>query len=392
MSSFLPKDVQMISQGTYGCIFKPGMNCRGEPEEEGYITKIQFDKDTSQNEYNIGIHLLNNNDSLTEFNSRFAPIVDSCPIDIVDIKKDYIQKCELIRENSYQNTFFSNKIRYVGKYTLGDYFTVFFQEINKSIFLSTFFDTHLYLLDSLLFLKKKDVIHFDLKENNILMDEKYYVPIIIDFGLSIRKDQLEKPIDYKQAFFQYYDKYPPWCLEIVLISFIIDGGSVSSIWGGVKLPPRKMPENRGKSSDWSSKRVNLEDLLEIIEHFFKANYLVQMITSERIKTVQKKKWKTWIRKYYKKGGSATYGKFLVEELMKSWDTWDTFGLSVVYFRMARKFMPNHFISYRELLVKNILSIPPNRENPEQFSTKLSTFLSEMSISEKKDWIHSLQRT
>ena len=213
------------------------------------------------------------------------------------------------------------------------------------------------------------------------MDEKYYVPIIIDFGLSIRKDQLEKPVDYPEKFFQYYDKYPPWCLEIVLISFIIDGGAVSSIWGGVKLPPNTMPENRGKSTDWSSKKVKLEDLLAIIEHFFKANYLVQMITSERIKTVQKKKWKKWIRKYYKKGGNAIYGKFLVEELMKSWDSWDTFGLSVVYFN-----------SYRELLVKNILAIPDKRENPEQFSSKISTFLSKITISEKKNWIHSLQRT
>ena len=78
--------------------------------------------------------------------------------------------------------------------------------------------------------------------------------------------------------------------------------------------------------------------------------------------------------------------------MKSWDSWDTFGLSVVYFKMAKKFMPNHFISYRELLVKNILAIPDKRENPEQFSSKISTFLSEITISEKKNWIHSLQRT
>ena len=144
MSSFLPKDVQMIRQGTYGCIFKPGMNCRGEPEEEGYITKIQFDKDTTQNEYAIGVHLLNNNDSLTEFNSRFAPIVDSCPIDIGDIKKDYIAKCNLIQENSYQNTFFSNKIRYVGKYTLGDYFTVFFKK-QKNPFFFLLFSTHIFI-------------------------------------------------------------------------------------------------------------------------------------------------------------------------------------------------------------------------------------------------------
>ena len=387
--SFNNRDIQLITQGAYGCIFKPGMNCKGGMEEEGYITKIQFDKETSKNEEDIGDHLLNNNVSSLDFHRRFAPILDSCPIIVGDIKKDFIEKCDFIRNNSFQDVFYSNKIRYVGKYTVNDYFVMFFKETNKSSFLATFFETHLYLLDSLHFLTKKNVIHFDLKENNILMDEVYFVPIIIDFGLSIRKDQLEKTTDYPIKFFQYYDKYPPWCLEIVLISFIVHEINVYSISGGLKVPSMAIKK------DWSSKKVKLEDLLAIIDQFFKASYLIQMITSERVKTVYKKKWKTWIRKFYPKNKStsiitqAISAKTLVEEIMKSWNTWDTFSLSVIYFRMAQKFMPNHFVSYRSLLVKNILSIPPNRENPVQFSNKLSTLLSKIDLSEKKKWISSL---
>ena len=35
----------IIGQGSYGCVFKPGINCKGKTNSsENYISKIQIDK------------------------------------------------------------------------------------------------------------------------------------------------------------------------------------------------------------------------------------------------------------------------------------------------------------------------------------------------------------
>lgn len=396
------RKIEIISQGTYGCIFKPGMNCKGEIEKKGYITKLQYDQETTQNEVNIGKILLEKDVSINmskkeqrKYDERFAPILHSCPVMIgQERREDFIEKCKVIKDNSSKNIFSSNKIRYVGKYTLFDYFSMLIREPNKSKFIGYCIRFHKYLLESASILKEKKIIHFDLKENNILIDEKQNIPVIIDFGLSINmKLLLQEPMNsylYTKTFFTYYDKYPPWCLEIILISFIVNNVPVDSIWGGAKdkFDPRtKMQEKKKENAiDWTSRIVKKEDLLSIIDHFFENNPLIIMIsldTRENYKT----QWKNWIQSIYMEKRSTIHGIFMVKKLIHSWTSWDTFGLSVIFFILLYKFTPNHFLGYKHILVGNILAIPTEREIPEVFQKKLSDYFHSLDATkEKAEWI------
>jgi hypothetical protein len=408
MSSFLSdstRKIDLISQGTYGCIFKPGMNCKGEIEKEGYITKIQYDQETTQNEVDIGKILLNNSDldpyqdpdqdKKKDYEERFAPILDSCSISLGLIKDDFIEKCKVIKDNALANHFYSNRIRYVGKYTLFDYFSMLIQESNKSKFMSFCSQFHIYLLDSVLLLKEKNIIHFDLKENNILINQKRNVPVIIDFGLSISMDLLlKKPMDpylYTKTFYAYYDKYPPWCLEIVLISFIVSNVSVNSIWGGgdEKKSKRRKPK-KIKESDfvWISRIVKKEDLLSIVDHYFEENPVLKMISLDTRKKY-KNNWNDWIQKIYTDKKSTVFGMFMVNKLIEAWTTWDTFGLSVIFFRLLHKFIPNRFLEYQNILIENMLAIPTERKGPDVLKNRLTLyFRSQNVLQENKNWIHS----
>ena len=420
MSSFVLSDsnaqelpIQLISQGTYGCIFKPGMNCKGGLEQEGYITKIQNDKETTRNEYEIGKVLLKDNGAAaTEYAERFAPILNSCPVSIGKIKENFIEKCDVIKNNPLQSKFYSNQIRYVGKYTLRDYLSMVFDEPNKLSFIYFCRDFHIYLLNSLVLLQEKNIVHFDLKENNILIDEKHNVPVIIDFGLSISTDVLlQEPIPYgmyDKKFYVYYDKYPPWCLEIVLISFIVNDVTPDSIWegreekdSGIYKKKKKDKKNKKKGDNtlfealsdnkfiWSSKAVKIDDLLAIIDHYFQKNYVTEMISPEH-KKKYKTQWNKWIKGIYGEKRSVLSGSVMVSKLMASWKSWDTFGLSVIFFMILQKFVPNHFSEYQDLLIDNILSIPSERENAANYQKRISKyFYSSKSTEEKDAWLHSM---
>jgi len=79
-------------------------------------------------------------------------------------------------------------------------------------------------LKSLEKLEQAGMVHYDLKANNIIMDDAYHRPIIIDFGISFLVADLRgDPPDvsaYRRIFYNDYNKYPPWCIEIVLMSYL----------------------------------------------------------------------------------------------------------------------------------------------------------------------------
>lgn len=415
MSSFLSDSIELINQGTYGCIFKPGMNCKGGIEKKGFITKLQYDQETTQNEVDISKILLNNdNDSdhdlnlnkKKEYEKRFAPILDSCSISLglINEKHDFIKKCNVLKENALANKFYSNRIRYVGKYTLVDYFSNLMKDfdskkrITKYLFIRACSKFHLYLLESVLLLKEKKIIHFDLKENNILIDQKLNVPVIIDFGLSINMDPLlKKPIDsylYTKTFFTYYDKYPPWCLEIVLVSFIVNSvSSVDSIWGGENPRIRKPKQMNENTVDWTTLSVKKEDLLLIVDHYFEENPVIKMI-SLNIRQEKKEKWINWIREIYTDKKTTMHSMIMVNKLIESWTTWDTFGLSVIFFMLLHKFVlvPDKLSKYQYIIIENMLAIPPERKGAEDLKKTLyDNFHSPNAIKENNIWTWNRNR-
>lgn len=336
--------IRLLDQGTYGCIFYPGVNCSGKMERKQYITKVQKEKDTSENELKIGKYI----QKIKLYGMYFAPILKSCPIQLAKIEREEITKCELFDSEDQAQLkekmkYISNKIRYVGKNTLQ---THLIERLQSDIytFFPHFLETHIYLLNSIVKLTKINVIHYDIKENNIIYDPMNRVPIIIDFGLSFNIKELTNKANMERAFYTYYDKYSPWCLEIIMISYMIK-------------------ENR---DNWDTRPIPIEKLNSVIDSFFLNNPV--MILISKIVDIHPfiKKWKMYVRKYIHKKG-----KDFINELLKHANTWDHYGISVMYLFMLHDFhwiIPNtdrkeetsFLFQYQSLLVDHILSIPINR--------------------------------
>lgn len=242
------KPAQIIGQGTYGCVFRPDINCHTQlPGSNDYLSKISLQNTFSMTEISIGKVIK----SIPNFHFFFAPILESCDINVSTIDHSQIEKCDVITKsyaNSYANSltgstipkFVSNKIRYVGNQDLNAYlYHILIAECNNSSLvkclshlkktkniinlLSKVVETHLYLLNSIKLLNENGIVHLDLKFNNIIHDKDNDVFIIIDFGLSKQIKDMEAT-NYqkysKRRFGVLVETYPPWAIDIVMLSYI----------------------------------------------------------------------------------------------------------------------------------------------------------------------------
>jgi len=187
----------LIQQGVNGCIFHPTLTCK-KPKfsnnNEKFVTKIQEANWISNNEEDIGIKI----SSLANYRKYFAPVIKSCPVKNInrkelrkhfDDKDKYGELCNLF--NYELNMLNLQYIPYIENIDFKDLFL--YRIKDKDLRLSKyninvqkrFFKTYLHLLNAADLLNKKNIIHNDLHQYNIVYDLKQRLPIILDFGYSL---------------------------------------------------------------------------------------------------------------------------------------------------------------------------------------------------------------
>ena len=213
------KQLQIIGQGTYGCVFRPEINCRTQQSgSKDYLSKIQMADNISSAEIELGKII----QTIPNYRFFFAPILSYCDINLSTIDQRQIEKCDMVKDalkEHHNPKFISNKIQYAGKNTLGTYFHELL--VNKcanggdnplncvstnskkkknsiNIYLSKIVESHLYLLNSIQLLNDKGIMHLDLKENNVMHDDDNDIFILIDYGLSAQNKLLE-PATYEKT-------------------------------------------------------------------------------------------------------------------------------------------------------------------------------------------------
>jgi hypothetical protein len=334
--------IKLLSQGSYGCVFRPTLNCNGNIGSKRYVSKIQNNTENSKKETDIGQVIK----KIKNYALHFAPIVKTCPVSLGKLKDDEISKCEIVdmKYKNAKNTYVTNKIKYVGKYTLGDYLFQVYQSTPK-LFLRTFMDSYFDILQSVSILNKHNILHLDLKENNILYDEKNSKPILIDFGLSVVTVGL-KPENYQTAFFTYGYDYPPWCFEISVISYAVNE----------------------LSEDWATQTTAADVFDKLALNFINQNPLFEENPGQIVffTSQEKAAYKTKLMEYLKPYEGKTWLE-LVDELLKFVLTWDLYGIHVIYLYLIHKIYPEErdFSAYPSLqrfigTLKREITAAPNQ--------------------------------
>lgn len=344
---------EFIGQGTYGCIYKPNIPCKNEKptksnKNKKFISKLQRKQENSEREANFGKII---KAKIPKYATMFAPIIDSCPVNIEQFEQNDIDKCNIItkdKEDGMQEgidvEYISYRMRYAGNQFLSQYFVSLIKKRPKKL-IKRMIETHIYLLKSLTKLIKltPPIIHYDLKDNNIIYDEKLGVPIIIDFGLSF---ELEPNKEFDQAiateqYYVFYEKYPPWCIELVLLSYIVQKISGTS---GITANIRE---------------TDISKLQEICHIFVSEN---DIFNSNGITLEEAEIFKQGIYGYISTYLGKTW-KTMFNDLQKGYTSWDNYSLSVIYLFYINDYL-NTINSpiidkYIALLKKVILALPGN---------------------------------
>lgn len=333
MNIFNMQGGKLLSEGGYGCVFHPEISCEGkETNNKEFVTKIQQKDFSASNEIKIGEILTRKYENRRDkpLLNNFAPVISTCPIKLSKIKSSDKNKCKVFKNIDTTNMIML-KIRYIESLDFDSY--IIENKNARNIFL-TLISAYNYLLKSLALLQNANIVHFDLKGQNIIFDLKKIIPIVIDFGLSLPMDQVKNDNLY-DYFYVYAPEYYVWPLEVHYMNLLLH----------INSDPTET-----KLNELAKNYVYNNAALDSFSKDFKAKYMILCVDE--------------LKKYNKLSFTEKKNKIL-----RYWNSWDNYSLSIIYLKFlffitktnSEHILKNSFVEhFTEILLLNIHPNPNKR--------------------------------
>ena len=399
------QELELLGQGTYGCAFYPEINCKTHhihpATSRKYLSKIQYEDESLKRELKIGARIAK---MFPNYRYYYAPIVESCPVQLSELKQNKIKQCQVLTKYSgNKKRIVSSKIPFVGKSTLNKYFNSLFQ-LKKNhckidsrhhhcrtatvTYLKKLVNTYLYLIGSFQKLNADiGVVHLDVKGDNIMYDTKNDMPILIDFGLSfcIEWLQLPKYLEFPYAFGVQSFSYSPWCIEVSLLTYLArqvrrPDSSYRNAHGGYL--DEQLFTKTPISEEW------LQTYQAYCRDFVKSNLKKEDTFSDAERQKLTTDLQTWITNLARKSKTLDA---LWTALLQTYKTWDLYAVAMMYLdemidtglTTTSSSTTNTAEPIREFtlqLKRMILSVPTDRPGPQKLIQDARAIFSKMSKS------------
>ena len=300
---------KLINQGGFGCVYYPGFDAKDNKKlDEEVVVKLQHKSVASKNEIEVSKIIT----SIPAFTFYFAPIIKTEPIHIGKIDKELVKSCKPVA-HATSDAFELMTVPYVNQ---ENYFkSIVNVDLNDTRHIFTqHVDSYTFLLTSLELLETKQIIHFDIKDDNIVYSRINRNPVIIDFGISIDISQLN-PNTWNKHFYVYAPEYYIWCLEIHFICFLC--------------------HNKDQLSE--------QDVYSICSKYISYCPIFTLFTSDF-----KKKYLDSAIQHYMQFIDIDKDKVIVE-LLKTWKTWDHYALTILNLRVLSYLFNNEYIENKTII-------------------------------------------
>lgn len=276
-----------IGEGGFGCVFYPSITCKGkEGKGKKYITKLQVHKEAAANEIRIGKRIK----KIRHYPDYFAPVLSYCPIKQNKLEDGIVKECNALNIDG-DRTIISTKMTNINGTTLYKYFKNTTENGLKKTMHEIIY-TFNYLVETFSILIRHGIVHFDVKSQNIMFDTDKNIPILIDFGLSMYKKDMENETLMRKQFYGYYPEYYYWCPEIHILAYIYNENTELSTSIIKKICTDVVTKNRILNNSLDSQELNLymEELINNYTEKFENKFNND---TEKFKKYLLSTYKTW---------------------------------------------------------------------------------------------------
>jgi serine/threonine protein kinase len=166
---------EYVAKGSYGCVIKPNINCDGTFGNENQITKFFF----NERDYEFEKKTQSIIEEIDKDKKFTIKMIYSCKINITDEIKQQIKdfkSCDIKNNEIFQITYENGGI---------DIYNIFKKkkdELNK-LNLFKLLQKFVNIFEGLCVINENNLVHFDIRIDNLLYDINKDKFVIIDFGL-----------------------------------------------------------------------------------------------------------------------------------------------------------------------------------------------------------------
>jgi serine/threonine protein kinase len=279
---------KLLAAGGYGCVFQPGIACDGSATDNyDTVTKVQAADSAALNEIQIGEIIR----KLPGYERFFGVALKSCPVQASKISSEVVKQCDVIKGVPRLLLITFNYIPNVSMQQVA------MASLKRREDIYVILHSYALLLRTLKSLHHAEVVHLDLKAENILYDAVYHLPVVIDFGIAIDMSALT-PAGWKEAFYAFTPDYYIWPPEVQYIAYLL--------------------------------HVNAEPTTREVELFAR----VIMRSNKALDGMPdtfRDEWASALVTQYRPYVGMKANE-VIEKLIVYWPTWDNFALSIMYLR------------------------------------------------------------
>ena len=341
------KEIRLLGQGGFGCVYYRGFKPNGVALSGAYVTKIT--RREKSREAIIGKRVAN----MSRYADFFAAVLKVENINLANVDaENLLLDCDIVSKNDNPHEKFQLLTQlYVPNVSFLEFAGM--DNPNFAKFLSTLISCRDHLLLGIARLQNEArVVHFDIKSENVVFNTRTKNPVIIDFGLSFVADDALQALnkgaaatttDYdrvkrlKEFFYGYFPDYSAWPIEVHIICYI-----VSETVAVYEHEAKTGSGTSGSSAAAAVASISIEALKSLVSVYV-SNHLFMRYQTDAYKSA----FYDRAVARYERSAVGRPGMDVIREYVNNdgWKSWDVHASAVLFLDVletARRHQKNAF--------------------------------------------------